>query len=84
MAISVLSGVRVISKFTKDGSNKDGKPIVYYNLKVADVENFDSQIIGVNKEVFDKAEEGKDLILKGKVGGLKEKYWYFDSVSDSK
>lgn len=82
MSIPIVTKVRVISKSTKEGTKRDGSATMFYNIKVADPVTFDSQIVGVNKEVFDACEEGKDVKLVGKCGGLKEKYWYFNAVAD--
>ena len=80
MSIPVFTKVRVVSKSTKEGTKKDGTPTTFFNLKVADPVTFDSQVIGVSEEVYNEAEEGKDIKLVGKAGGLKEKYWYFNAV----
>lgn len=80
MSIPILTKVRVISKSKKEGTKKDGTATTFFNLKVADPVTFDSQIIGVSEEVYNEAEEGKDIKLVGKAGGLKEKYWYFNAI----
>lgn len=80
MSLPILTRARVLSKSTKDGKDKDGKPKTYFNIKLADTSTFDSQIVGVNEEVYNAVEEGQDVLLGGKCGGLKEKYWYFNSL----
>lgn len=77
MSIPVFTKVVVVSKFTNEG--KDGK--VYCNLKVADKETYDSQIIGVPQEIYDFVHENDEVKLSGKIGGLKEKYWYFNDLA---
>lgn len=75
MSIPMFTQVRVVSKFINVKDDKE-----YCNLKVADINTFDSQIISVNRELYDIAEEGKDIKLQGKLGGLKDKYWYFNGT----
>lgn len=80
MSIPIVTKVRVISKSTKEGQKKDGSPTIFYNLKCADPVTFDSQVVGVSEEVYNAVEEGQDVKLAGKCGGLKDKYWYFNAV----
>lgn len=80
MSLPILTRARVLSKSTKEGTGKDGSPKIYFNVKLADTSTFDSQIVGVNEEVYNSIEEGQDVLLGGKCGGLKEKYWYFNSL----
>lgn len=80
MSIPIVTKVRVLSKWTNEGKDKDGNPKIYYNIKVADTATYDTQTIGVPEDVFNKAEENKDIKLIGKIGGLKEKYWYFNAI----
>ena len=80
MSLPILTRARVLSKSTKPGKDKDGNEKMYYNLKLADTSTFDSQIVGVTEEIFNQVEEGKDVLLGGKCGGLKEKYWYFNAL----
>ena len=80
MSIPIFTQVRVLEKQTKDGKDREGNPRIYYNLKVADTQTYDNQIIGVSEEIFNKVEEGKDFRFIGKCGGLKEKYFYFNEV----
>ena len=80
MSIPIFTQVRVLEKQTKEGKDRDGNARTYYNLKVADTQTFDNQIIGVSEEIFKKVEENKDFRFIGKCGGLKEKYWYFNEA----
>lgn len=80
MSIPIVTKVRVVSKSTKEGTKKDGTPSTFYNLKVADSVTFDSQIIGVAEDIYNAVEEGQDIKLAGKAGGMKEKYWYFNAL----
>lgn len=80
MSIPIFTQVRVVEKSTKEGTDREGRPRTYYNLKVADTQTFDNQIIGVSEEVFKKVQEDKDFRFIGKCGGLKEKYWYFNEA----
>ncbi|MCR5509288.1 MAG: hypothetical protein K6F34_11465 [Lachnospiraceae bacterium] len=84
MSIPIVTKVRVVSKSTKDGNKKDGTPTVFYNLKVADNVTYDSQIVGVSEEIYNAVEEGQDVKLVGKCGGLKDKYWYFNAIAKDK
>lgn len=80
MSIPIFTQVRVLEKQTKEGKDRDGNARTYFNLKVADTQTFDNQIIGVSEEIFKKVEENKDFRFIGKCGGLKEKYWYFNEA----
>lgn len=80
MSIPILTKVKVISKFTNDGTDRNGNPRIYYNLKVADPVTYDNQIVGVPEEVYNSVTEGQDVSLVGKAGGLKEKYWYINGI----
>ena len=80
MSLPIVTKARVLSKSTKEGTDKNGAPKMYYNLKLADTQTFDSQIVGVSEEIYNSVEEGKDVKLAGKCGGLKEKYWYFNMI----
>ena len=80
MSLPIVTKARVLSKSTKDGTDKNGNPKTYYNLKLADTQTFDSQIVGVTEEIYNAAQENKDIKLAGKCGGLKEKYWYFNMI----
>lgn len=82
MSIPIVTKVRVVSKWAKDGVDKNGNPRTYYNMKVADIINYDSQSISVNKDIFDQAVEGKDIQLKGVCGGINnDRFWYFNEVA---
>lgn len=80
MSIPIVTKVRVLSKWTNEGKDREGNPKIYYNLKVADTATYDTQTIGVPEDVYNQAVEQKDIKLIGKLGGLKEKYWYFNAV----
>ena len=80
MSIPIVTKVRVLSKWTNEGKDREGNPKLYYNLKVADTATYDTQTIGVPEDVYNQAVEQKDIKLIGKLGGLKEKYWYFNAV----
>lgn len=82
MSLPIVTKARVLSKSTKEGTDKNGSPKMYFNLKLADTQTFDSQIVGVTEEIYNAVEEGKDVKLAGKCGGLKEKYWYFNMLVD--
>lgn len=80
MSIPIFTKVRVAQKFTKDYKKEDGSSGTYYNIKVVDMVSYDSQILGVSEDVFNKCEEGKDIKLFGKCGGMGQKrYWYFNN-----
>ena len=82
MSLPIITKARVLNKSTKEGQDKNGAPKTYYNLKLADTQTFDSQIVGVTEDIYNAAVEGKDIKLAGKCGGLKEKYWYFNMIVD--
>lgn len=78
MSIPIFTKVKVVQKASKD-YEKDGEVKTYYNIKCVDTVAYDSQIVGVSKDVYDKCVEGKDVKLYGKCGGLGNKrYWYFN------
>lgn len=72
--------VEVGNKFENKATRPDGTPVTYYNLKV--VVYGDSQIVGVPQDVYDKVNVGDKVFLAGSIGGLKDKYWRFDSIYD--
>ena len=79
MSIKIVTQAKVLNKFANDGVNKtSGEKVTWYNLKLVDEETYDSQIVGVPKEVYDSIEEGDKVQLGGEVGGLKTTYWKFD------
>lgn len=83
MSIPIFTKVKVVQKFTNDRKKDDGSTVTYYNIKAVDTVSYDSQIIGVSEDIYNKAEEGKDISLIGKCGGLGNKrYWYFNSVKE--
>ena len=84
MSIPIVTKVRVLSKWTKDGKDKEGNDKTYYNIKVADPQTYDTQTIGVTEDIYNMAVENEDIKLIGKLGGLKEKYWYFNAVDTRK
>lgn len=78
MSIPIFTKVKVVQKYTNDVEN-DGQVKTYYNIKCADTVAYDSQIVGVSEDVYNICEEGKDIKLYGKCGGLGSKrYWYFN------
>ena len=78
MSIPIFTKVRVAQKFSKDVEGENGVK-TYYNIKCVDTVSYDSQIVGVSEDVYNKCEEGKDIKLYGKCGGLGNKrYWYFN------
>lgn len=80
MSLPIVTKARVVNKSIKEGTSRDGKPVTYYNLKLADTVSFDSQQVGVPEEIYNQVEEGQDIKLVGKCGGLKDKYWYFNAL----
>lgn len=85
MAIYMMTKpVKVLTKFTNTGKNKEGNDVTYYNFKIADTETYDNQIIGVNEEMYNSVDEGDLVSLAGKFGGLKTKYWYFEKLRKEK
>lgn len=81
MGMPCFTKVIILEKTAKDQLNKFGERVTYYNLKVASKEKqYESQLIGVPKEVYDQVKEGNEYQLKGEFGGLKTKYWKFDKV----
>lgn len=78
MAIKIVTQAKVLNKFANDGVNKTtGEKVTWYNLKLVDEKTYDSQIVGVPKEVYEAITEGDLVQLGGEVGGLKTKYWKF-------
>lgn len=83
MSIPIFTKVKVVQKFTNERKKDDGSVMTYYNIKAVDTVSYDSQIIGVSEDIYNKAEEGKDIKLIGKCGGLGNKrYWYFNNVQE--
>lgn len=81
MSLNVLTHGEVISKWTNEGTNKDGKPVTFYNLKLGDRATFQQQNLSVSEDIYNVAEEGKELALVGKVGGFgNERWWYFNEL----
>lgn len=82
MGLPIVTQGRVVDKSTSSGTDRNGNSVVWYNLKLFDLrkDHYDSQIIGVPKEVFDSVKIGEDVQLAGEFGGLKTKYWKFDSL----
>lgn len=80
MGMPIITQGLVKKKTAKDGQNKFGERVTYYNVELVNPDTYDSQIIGVPKEVYDQIEEGKKIQLGGEFGGLKTKYWKFDRL----
>ena len=82
MGLPIVTQGKVVDKSTSNGVDRNGNNTVYYNLKIFDVrpDHYDSQIIGVPKDVYDAVKIGEDVQLAGEFGGLKNKYWKFDRL----
>lgn len=65
--VNVMTKARVLEKWSKDSTRKDGTPVTYYNVKIADPVNFSNDTVSVSKEVFDNVENGQDVCLYGRV-----------------
>lgn len=78
MGMPIITHGLCKSKSAKDGLNKNGEKVVWYNIQLVDPKTYDSQLIGVPKDVYDKCVEGQEVKLAGEFGGLKTKYWKFD------
>lgn len=72
MSLVIVTQGKVISKWSNESNGK-----TYYNLKIGDVKECESQTIGVPADVFNAVKEGQDVKLKGSCGGLNPKWWSF-------
>lgn len=82
MALTIFTKGLVVSKWENESASANGDKKTYYNIKLVDTATYDNQILSVSKEVYDKCEEQKNIGLYGRVGGLKDKYWYFNEVAE--
>lgn len=85
MSIPIFTKVKVVQKFTNEVKNDKGEIKTYYNIKCVDTVSYDSQIVGVSEDIYNdkRCEEGKDIALIGKCGGLGQKrYWYFNAIKE--
>lgn len=80
MGMPIITHGVVASKSSNDGTNRYGEKVTYYNIELGKKGTFTSQLIGVPKEVYDAVEVGQDIQLGGEFGGLKNKYWKFDTL----
>lgn len=82
MGLPIVTSGKVVDKSTSTGTNRNGEAVTYYNIKLFDTRqnHYDSQLIGVPKEVYDAVTINQDVKLSGEFGGLKTKYWRFDGI----
>lgn len=84
MGMPIITHGLVKKKSSNDGTNRNGERVTYYNLQLVDSKTYDSQLIGVPKDVYDQVSEGQEIQLGGEFGGLKNKYWKFDKLIGKK
>lgn len=82
MGLPIITQGRVVDKSTSSGTDRNGNNTTWYNIKLFDTrkDHYDSQIIGVPKDVYESVRIGDDVKFAGEFGGLKTKYWKFDSL----
>lgn len=76
--MQIVTQAEVIDKNTNSGKDRNGFDVTYYNLKLADREKCETQLIGVPADVYEQVEVGKIYRFGGSFGGLKTKWWKFD------
>lgn len=65
--VNVMTKVRVLRKWSKDVTKDDGTKVTYYNVKVADPVEYDSEILSVTKELYDSLHEEQDVCIYGSI-----------------
>lgn len=76
--MEIVTQALVMDKDSKQGKDRNGFDVTYYNVKLGDPDKCESQLIGVPKEVYDQVEVNKINRFAGQFGGLKTKWWKFD------
>lgn len=86
MALPFWTGkCRVKNLWTNEFQKDDGTIQVYYNIKVADMINFDNLTFSCKKELYEKLEEGKDYFFRGSMGKRDNvKWWSIDAIEPPK